>query len=81
MQKSFIQNKETLKLGSKYDFNFSKRNFRRQFENSIVIFETTTFEFIKSKVACKTKKTLSLGRKMPYLNIFRSEFEDNYYTM
>ena len=45
--------------------------FRRKFGKTIVIFEISTFEFIKCKVLC----SLKLGPKSPHLGTSRLDFE------
>ena len=45
--------------------------FRRKFGKTIVIFEISTFEFIKCKVLCSLKS----GPKSPHLGTSRLDFE------
>ena len=47
---------------------------RLQFSRTIVMLEISTPKFIKCKVS-STKKTLKLRPKIPYLGIFKLEFE------
>ena len=53
--------------------------FRLEFENTIVIFETSVLEFALS-LSLAQKKSLNLGPKMPHLGIFWLEFEINIVT-
>ena len=43
--------------------------FRLEFENSIVIFEISTFEFVPLQNFVKNLKCLDFGPKIPYLEI------------
>ena len=49
--------------------------FGLEFEKQIVIFEISTLEFIYLQNFVKKRKCLNLGPKIPYLGIFRLEFE------
>ena len=49
-------------------------SFRPEFEQIIVIFKISTFKF-DNMSSFILNKTFSLGLKLPYLGIFRKEFE------
>ena len=49
--------------------------FGLEFENTIVIFEMCTLEFVQVKNFAKKTKMPKFGTKMPYLGTFGLEFE------
>ena len=51
-------------------------SFRPQFEEAIVIFEISTFEFVKMQSFMLKEKKLNLEPRMLYLGIFGLEFEN-----
>ena len=49
--------------------------FKLEFENTIVMFHTSAFEFFKMKIIVRNKKNSNLCIELPYLRIFRQEFQ------
>ena len=51
--------------------------FSARILKNIIIFEISTHEFVKLQNFKKKSKCVNLGPKMPYLDIFVLEFENN----
>ena len=55
-------------------------SFGPKFEETIIIFEISTFKFVELQSFVQTVKSLNLGPKIPYLDIFRLKFVETIVT-
>ena len=53
--------------------------FRVYFEKAIVVFEISTFKFVKMQSSMKNKRTSNLGVKMPYFEYFWAVILKSYF--
>ena len=51
------------------------------FKKTIVIFKISALEFVLLQFFAKKQKRSILGPKMPYLDVFKLEFENNIVTL